>query len=138
MELNYLDCKDVRTQSDAFLHFMQMLDTQMVDSVLKEDRTYQDLEKPEFMKALSKALDSFTEEGYTHLRCFSGKCGSKKCHYECSGVRFVGDTSSSYMDLIVLVKEGEVQDVFECTSFYCDDGPVEVKKRVWIEGFDFL
>ncbi len=137
MELTYPTYQDVRTQSDAFFYFMKLLDTAMVDAVLKEDRTYQDMEKAEFMKALSAALARFEERGDTELRCFTGKCNSKKCHYGCTGVRFVGPTSLSHLDLIVPIKEGEVQDVFECIDFKCDEASVKVKSRIWIDGFDF-
>jgi hypothetical protein len=41
MESNIQTYKDIKTQSDAVLHFLQHLDIEMVDSVLEPNRTYQ-------------------------------------------------------------------------------------------------
>mgnify|MGYP001023611477 FL=1 len=61
MESKIQTYKDIKTQSDAVLYFLQHLDIEMIDSVLEPNRTYQDFEKGVFIKKLDCALDEFIQ-----------------------------------------------------------------------------
>lgn len=110
----------LKTQEDAVLYFLQRLDIDMVSGVLDDNRTYQNFAKPLFIKKLDVALDEFIEAGDTYLNRFNGSCNSKSCNYKCTGYSFVGNNSGNYFDLIVDVKDGIVNDIYECTNFKCE------------------
>lgn len=133
MESNIQKYKHIKTQSDAVLHFLQHLDIEMIDSVLEPDRTYQDFEKHSFIQKLGSALNEFIQSGDTYLHCYPGHCNSKICNYKCKGFSFIGNHSGNYFDLIVDVKDGIVQDMYECTDFNAAIGNVDRKRRIKID-----
>ena len=133
MESNIQTYKDIKTQSDAVLHFLQHLDIEMIDSVLEPNRTYQDFEKYTFVQKLGYALDEFIQSGDTYLNSFSGQCNSEICNYKCKGFTFIGNNSGNYFDLIIDIKEGVVQDIYECSLFKCFNQLVSKNKRIEID-----
>lgn len=133
MESNIQTYKDIKTQSDAVLHFLQRLDIEMIDSVLEPNRTYQDFEKNTFVQKLGYALDEFIQSGDTYLNRFPGQCNSEICNYKCKGFTFIGNNSGNYFDLIIDIKEGVVQDVYECSLFKCFDKAVKKNMRIEID-----
>jgi hypothetical protein len=139
MESNLQIYKDIKTQSDAVLHFLQHLDIEMIDSVLEPNRTYQDFEKHTFVQKLGYALDEFIQSGDTYLNRYPGQCNSEICNYKCKGFTFIGNNSGNYFDLIVDINEGVVQDIYECTEFKVEDINIDKRKRIeidrWISPF---
>lgn len=133
MESNIQTYKDIKTQSDAVLYFLQHLDIEMIDSVLESNRTYQDFEKHTFVQKLGYALDEFVQSGDTYLNRFPGQCNSKICNYKCKGFTFIGNISGNYFDLIIDIKEGVVQDIYECIFFKCLENGVSKSKRIVID-----
>lgn len=133
MESNIQTYKDIKTQSDAVLHFLQHLDIEMIDSVLEPNRTYQDFEKNTFVQKLGYALDEFIQSGDTYLNRFPGQCNSEICNYKCKGCTFIGNNSGNYFDLIMDIKEGVVQDIYECSLFKCFNQIVSKNKRIEID-----
>jgi len=133
MESNIQKYKDIKTQSDAELHFLQQLDIEMIDSILEPNRTYQDFEKDTFIQKLGYALDEFIELGDTYLNRNPGQCNSKICNFKCKGFTFIGNNSGNYFDLIVEIKDGVVQDIYECNNFKCFDPLVSKNERIEID-----
>ena len=133
MESNIQTYKDIKTQSDAVLHFLQRLDIEMIDSVLEPNRTYQDFEKKTFVQKLGYALDEFIQSGDTYLNRFPGQCNSEICNYKCKGFTFIGNNSGNYFDLIIDIKEGVVQDIYECSLFKCFNQLVSKNNRIEID-----
>jgi hypothetical protein len=123
----------LKTQVDAALYFLQRLDIDMVSSVLEDGRTYQNFAKPLFIKKLDNALDEFIEEGDTYLNRYEGSCNSKSCNYECKGYSFVGNNSGNYFDLIIDVKNGVVNDIYECLSFRCELEGIHKNKYIVVD-----
>lgn len=109
------------TQEDAVIHFIQQLDIDMINTLLDEGRTYQDMDKQNFVRKLGYAFDEFIDAGETYLNCTSGKCDAVKCNFQCRGFSFTGNNSDKHMDLIVEKdNNGKVQDIYECRFFLCD------------------
>ena len=133
MESDIQRYKDIKTQSDAVLHFLQHLDIEMIDSVLEPNRTYQDFEKNTFVQKLGYALDEFIQSGDTYLNRFPGQCNSEICNYKCKGFTFIGNNSGNYFDLIIDIKEGVVQDIYECSLFKCFNQIVSKNNRIEID-----
>lgn len=133
MESNIQTYKYIKTQSDAVLHFLQHLDIEMIDSVLEPNRTYQDFEKNTFVQKLGYALDEFIQSGDTYLNRFPGQCNSEICNFKCIGFSFIGNNSGNYFDLIIDIKEGVVQDIYECSLFKCFNQIVSKNNRIEID-----
>lgn len=109
------------TQEDAVIHFIQQLDIDMINTLLDDERTYQDMEKHDFVRKLGYAFDEFIDSGETSLNCASGKCDAVKCNYQCRGYSFTGNNSEKHMDLIIEKdNQGKVLDIYECRFFLCD------------------
>ena len=137
MTPNIQKYKHIRTQSDALLHFLQTMDIEMIDSVLEPNRTYQDLDKQVFIQKLGFALDEFIESGDTFLKRYPGMCNAGNCNYKSKGFTFIGNHSGNYFDLIIDIKNGVVQDIYECTSFKCPDQKLLKNKLIEIDKFEF-
>ena len=89
----------------------------MVNDILDDTLTYQDFKKHIFIQKLGHALNDFAANGDTFLNFYKGFCDSEIFNYKCTGYSFVGNNSKDYMDLIIDVTEGIVQDIYECSEF---------------------
>lgn len=103
------------TQAHALLHFIQKMDIEMLDLILSNDYTYQDLHKSVFIRKLGYAFDEFMEAGNTYLNKYEGLCDAKICNYKCPGFTFIGNKTNHFFDLIIDIKVGVVCDIYECT-----------------------
>jgi hypothetical protein len=109
------------THEDAVIHFIQQLDIDMMNTLLDEGRTYQDMEKHVFVRKLGYAFDEFIDSGETSLNCTSGQCDAVKCNFKCRGYSFTVNNSDKHMDLIIEKDhEGKVLDIYECRFFLCN------------------
>ena len=124
---------EIKTQADAVIHFLQNLDIEMIDAVLEEGRSYQNLEKPIFIQKLGVALDEFLASGDTFLYRYNGFCNSEICNYKCTGLRFIGNNSKNYFDLVIIIREGIVHDIFECSIFKCHEEQVVINENIEID-----
>ena len=126
----------LKTQADAVLYFLQHLDVTMVSNILNDKQTYQNFEKPLFIKKLGAALDEFIEGGDTYLNRYDGVCNSKTCNFNCKGFSFVGNNSGNYFDLIIDVNDGVVNDIYECFSFKCEDEGIHKNEYIVVDKSD--
>ena len=126
----------LKTQEDAVLYFLQRLDIDMVSGVLDDNRTYQNFAKPLFIEKLDAALDEFIDVGDTYLNRYRGNCNSKSCNYKCKGYSFVGNNSGNFFDLIVDVKDGIVNDIYECFSFKCENQGIHKNEYIVLDKSD--
>ena len=126
----------LKTQVDAILYFLQHLDIDMVSCILDGNRTYQKFLKPIFIKKLDDALDEFIKAGDTYLNRYKGFCNSKTCNYKCKGYSFVGNNSGNYFDLIIDVKDGAINDIYECCGFKCETKGVQKNECIEIDKSD--
>jgi hypothetical protein len=132
------ECKydnTIKTQADAVVYFIQRLDIDMINDILDDNRTYQDMKKNIFIHKLGICFDEFTAAGDTFLHYYGGHCRSKTCNFNCSGFSFVGNNSKNYLDLIIDTKEGVIQDIYECGEFCITNAGIEKKNRIRIEKF---
>ena len=127
----------LKTQADAVLYFLQHLDVTMVSNILNDKQTYQNFEKPLFIKKLSDALDEFIEAGDTYLNRYEGVCNSKTCNFNCKGFSFVGNKSEDYLDLIIDTQDGVVLDIYECFSFKCENQEIKKNEYIGLDKSDY-
>lgn len=89
----------------------------MVSDILEDNLTYQDFEKSLFIHKLGNAFDKFIYAGDTFLQCYKGYCSSEICNYRFNGYSFIGNNSNNYLDMILKIKDGIVEDMYECSVF---------------------
>ena len=121
------------TQSDAVIHYIKHLDIDMVETLLDGELTYQDFSKDIFIQKLGIALDEFLQTGDTQLDISNGFCSEFICNNQCSGYRFSSQSSVLYFDLIIDIEDGNVTDIYECSSFLCLSSDTNATKRVRID-----
>ncbi len=124
---------ELTTQADAVIYFIKKMDVEMVDTLLDNDYTYQNMPKDVFINKLTETIQSFEYAGDDYLEAFRGCC--KGCHYSCKGYAFIGNNSGNYLNLIIEIKKGQVVDIYDCALFKTDI-PVERKQRIRIDGKD--
>jgi hypothetical protein len=133
MKQNETTLDHIKTHADAVIHFIKNLDIDMVDDLLDEKYTYQDLKKNIFIKKFSVAFDEFIAADDRQLEVSNGFCSLFTCNNQCSGYRFSSAKSGLYFDLIIDIKEGQVTDIYECKSFSSLAADLQVRKRVLID-----
>jgi hypothetical protein len=134
---NSVSLNALKTQSDAVIHFIKNLDIDMIDTLLDDKFTYQDLKKNVFIKKLEIAFDEFIIAGDTELMVNNGFCSQFVCNNQCSGFRFSSSESGLYFDLIIDIENGVVIDIYECSSFMCLSADLNAKKRVLIDRTEY-
>lgn len=84
----------------------------MIDTLLDNNRTYQDMEKNEFIRKLGYVIDDFLQAADTKLIRKTGICDAVKCHSKFKGHTFTGNNSGMHIDLIIEKNEnGKVLDI---------------------------
>ena len=130
MKANIVNEGNLHTQADAIIYFIQRLDIDMLSDILEDNRTYQDFEKSLFIHKLGNAFNEFIKAGDTFLQCHNGFCNSKLCNYKCKGFSFTGNFSGNYLDMIIEIKDGTVQDMYECSEFKMQIKGIKKNERI--------
>jgi len=126
----------LQSHEEAVMYFISQMDIEMINTILDEDRTYQDFEKWFFISKLQKAFDKFSEGGDTRLLIFRGHCNHCDCPNKGkSGYFFYGDKTKNYFNLIFELDDNEhVTDLYECEDFKGTTKPkFEIGNRVYID-----
>ena len=64
---NSVSLNALKTQFDAVIYFIKNLDIDMIDTLLDDKYTYQDLKKNVFIQKLGIAFDEFIKAGDSQL-----------------------------------------------------------------------
>jgi hypothetical protein len=126
----------LNTQSDAVIHYIKHLEIDMIETLLDDELTYQDFPKSTFIQNFGVALDEFIQAGDKELFISNGFCSEFICNNQCSGYRFSSKASGLYFDLIIDIENGQVIDIYECSSFLCLSSDSSAKQRVRIDRRD--
>ena len=105
----------------------------MVNALLEDSKTYQDFPKYLFIQKLGNAFDRFIRSGDEHLLTYSGTCCSEVCSFGCKGVRFIGNHSGLYMDLVFKEENAEILDIYECHQFSTVSPKKKLEEKVFID-----
>lgn len=106
-----------RNRYEAVVYFIAHLDIDMLNSILAEEKTYQDFPKYLFMSKLIKAFEQFEKAGDKVLSLHKGGCAG--CSKGCRGFTFLGK-EGDYMDILFLLDGCEIKDIYECSIFVND------------------
>lgn len=130
----------LKTHFDAVLYFMQGMDTKMLNLILDNKYTYQDLSKKVFLERLDLIFDIFKDDGSNYLNVFDGKC--KECYCDnpnVQGFTFEGNNECNFrMNLLFESENNEVIDISECVNFENDLKEIEAENYISISDFDYL
>jgi len=127
------DKAEVSTHLGCVLYHIQRFDIEMINDLLDDHRTYQDVSKSTFLKYLQEAFDFFTMLGDTYLNREEGHCNSVTCHFKKEGFSFIGNKSTFYMNLIFEVESGKIKDIYQCSDFKCGNLLFDKQKRVTLD-----
>lgn len=106
---------------------------------LNDEYSYQETTRLIFLSKLSAVFDSFINSGDTSLLAYEGACEGKSCN-NCGvkGYRFVGNHSGNYIDLLFVMIDNDIRDIFYCEQFQTNtvlEG-LKDKKYIYIQPDD--
>lgn len=102
-------------QNNVIIQGIKNLNIEVVDFNLDPDRTYLNLEKSDFIAALSVSFDLFRKKGDASLDVMDGRC--KFSNSTIGSYIFSGKQSKNYIEINFEVIEGKVVGLFECYCF---------------------
>lgn len=126
----------LRTQADAVRYFIQTMDIEMLYLILDDKITYQDFPRNEFLLKLERVIADFKKNGDIFLQAIEGRCG--QCSKDKSGFLFVGNNSKMYINLLFDLSNGQIKDLYECSSFKTNFERQNFTKRLWIDNLGDL
>ena len=121
----------LRTKANAVRYFIQTMDIEMLYFILDDEIAYQDFSKNEFLLKLEHVFEDLKTHGDTFLNAIEGRCG--QCSKDKTGFLFVGNNSRRYMNLLFDQSNGEIKDLYECSSFRTSFDYSNFSKRLWID-----
>lgn len=108
----------LETQAEAVIYYIQEMDIDMLDLILDKEKEYQDVSKDVFIQNLNTTFDVFRFNNNDKLIKHKGFCNSDKCANSCkNGYAFAGNHSKHILNIIFEVKNGIIQDMYECFDF---------------------
>ncbi len=137
-QLKHMGKTRISSQAEAVLHFIEKLDIEMVDDLLDPERTYSDLEKPVFIHKLGKAFDKLIEAGDSNLIRKKGVCTGNGCdNIGCPGYTFLGEKSGLFLDLVIIERDGIIEDIFDCAELDSEVSTKIYENRVRVDKLEF-
>lgn len=127
--------RPLKTLDDAVRHFIQELDYEMVELLIKDLPEQEPGEIQLFLRRLERALEYFKVQGDTHLNVVQGKCTG--CYPKSSGFSFVGNVSKCYMNLIFHHTVQGHLDLMECNQFKTSFTAKNQGARVYLDDESF-
>jgi len=107
-----------QNQLDAIIYFWAHLDIEMIDSILDDNKTYQDFPKHVFISKLMSVFEYFEKAGDKILSIHKGGCAG--CSKGCRGFTFLG-RKGDYMDILFEKDGDEIKDIYDCANFVNDE-----------------
>ena len=117
----------MKTHEEGIFHFFSKMDIEMLDAFL-DMPTYQDLPKDTFIQKLEVAFRKLQKAGDTELNRHPGICKGGCGNKGSKGYAFIGNQSGLQMNIVVLVKDGRVTDMFDCFGLSSSKTPKGCKK----------
>jgi len=121
------------TPKEAFISYFRNFEIDMIESLLDDNRTFQDFPKYLFIKKLANAFQRFINNGDTLLNTYNGTCNSEICSIGCKGIRFIGNHSGLYIDIVFKIENEEIIDVYECHQFSTISPKKTMLEKVFID-----
>lgn len=115
--------ENIKSKGDAVIYCFQHMDLELLNDILDDDLTYEDISKPHFLSNLKQKFKAFSDAGDTYLKCFKGSCDGRACSNKKTtvGFDFKGNKSKKTYTLIVDIVDGNVLDLYECHGGWMKD-----------------
>ncbi|MBO0340948.1 hypothetical protein [Flagellimonas profundi] len=98
--------------ANSFIEACVMLDAAILDSLIEEDKYFDDLDKYRFLAFLSKQFDSAKAKGLNKMIVKTGRCHF--CARGHSTYEFYGKDSKPEFAYVVEIKNGVVKNILNC------------------------
>lgn len=129
------DCKlgrkTIRTQKDSIQYFIHKMDIGMIDAILDDDTTYQEYDKITFLLKLQAVFERFQSFGDSFLIPVEGRCNF--CDKTKTGFSFYGNVSKNYISIIFDTEQGNINDLYDCTSFQNLTNVVSLNEQIFFD-----
>lgn len=119
----------------SLIHYISQMDIEMIDAILPNNMTYNDVSKKHFIAALGMLFNEFRRHGDSHLIQFRGKCTFCKKGYP--GFTYVGNHSKNFINIIIEFPKRpydniDVADIYDCATFKNNIGVLNLNKQLKI------
>lgn len=130
--------RTIESHVDALVHFIQILDHEMVFDLLDDRMVYQDMSRHNFVHCLADVFETFCKSGdyflETELKVNGVYDGVKVLGYS-----FIGNNSRNYIDLMFEIDHcGYVQDIFEFEDMDEKIAPGKKEARLFLEDLAYF
>lgn len=101
------------------------LDAEMLDVLLNDEMSYQDVPKQTFVDALKKYFSEIKkyEDTKIDFKAYKGQCDL--CQKGKTGYSFVNSEGQCYMSLVFEEDENDFKDIYNCSCFVNDNIEIE-------------
>lgn len=119
----------------SLIHYISQMDIDMIDAILPNTLTYNDVSKKHFITALDLLFNEFKSYGDTHLIQFRGTCQSCKKGYP--GFTYIGNSSKNFINIIIEMPKKphgniDIADIYDCSTFKSKIGVLNLNKQLKI------
>ena len=123
------------TQFLSAIYYISEMDIEMLDTILPNTITYNDVSKKKFIAAIGMLFNEFKSYGDSHLIQFRGTC--QICKKGKPGFTFIGNNSKNFVNIIFEFPKNpsvnfDINDIYDCSSFKSKLGALNVNKQLFI------
>ena len=124
------DVTYVKSGVSSLINTISEMNSKALESILKDDVSYQDTTKSIFLEKLDEVFKEFKKED-NKLIVYEGKCNSVECtNKNKNGISFIGNKSGRYINFIIEEKEdGTIKDIYTCSVFCTNENVIDENKR---------
>ena len=130
--------KNIRAHTlfSSLIHYISQMDIDMIESILPDTLTYNDVPKKQFIIALDKLFNEFKNFGDAYLIQFRGACQS--CRKGYPGYTYIGNHSKNYINIIIEFPKKkydniDISDIYDCNFFKNNAGVLNINKQLKID-----
>lgn len=117
---------------DGFAYYFSRLDTDGLDKLLIDYKRYDGASKEQYLKLFKETFNTLKSKDITGLEVFPGVCNG--CiNKGCSGFSFVDNKTGLYIDIMIDVKDKEINNFMECYDFKNEKQKLNKKERIVIK-----
>lgn len=128
--------RKLTTQVEAVIYFFKKMDYEMIGDLLLDDRTYQEMEKREFVRKLSYLFDNFSGLGDHKLFCANRVEGMFN-EVDVIAITFIGCSSHNFVDILFEIdKRGMILDMYEFEDPESDRDLWFQEGRLFIDNYE--
>lgn len=131
----YID-ESVVDNRKNIIESISKMDTQALNNLLKDEFTYSDVSKVDFLNILNTYFNQFKKDGNSYLEVHKGSCMSNYCDAKDDmALSFVCNKTRDALNLIFKESNHEFFDIFECHNFKLCNKNIVIKPAPNMDDF---